>query len=118
MMDQYITLGDLLKIGSFLLDLISVILYIYFRQYRTKPACRLCTQSACRFSAILPRNPLPYIKYACGISKQSGEKSDDASYAQALCGIAYNPKIVRSITTKRKRNNRPKLSKSVAVISF
>ena len=28
MMDQYITLGDLLKIGSFLLDLISVILYI------------------------------------------------------------------------------------------
>ncbi len=38
MMDQYITLGDLLKIGSFLLDLTSVILYIYFRQYRTKPA--------------------------------------------------------------------------------
>ena len=30
MMDQYITLGDLLKIGSFLLDLISVILYIYY----------------------------------------------------------------------------------------
>ncbi len=29
MMDQYITLGDLLKICSFLLDLISVILYIY-----------------------------------------------------------------------------------------
>ena len=28
MMDQYITLGDLLSIGSFLLDLISVILYI------------------------------------------------------------------------------------------
>ena len=28
MMDQYITLGVLLKIGSFLLDLISVILYI------------------------------------------------------------------------------------------
>ena len=48
MMDQYITLGDLLKIGSFLLDLTSVILYIY-----------------------------------------------------------YNQKIVRSITTKRKRNNRP-----------
>ena len=30
MMDQYITLGDLLKIGSFLLDCISVILYIYY----------------------------------------------------------------------------------------
>ena len=30
MMDQYITLGDLLKIGSFLLDLISVTLYIYY----------------------------------------------------------------------------------------
>ena len=30
MMDQYITLGDLLKISSFLLDLISVILYIYY----------------------------------------------------------------------------------------
>ena len=30
MMDQYITLGDLLKIGSFLLDLTSVILYIYY----------------------------------------------------------------------------------------
>ncbi len=30
MMDQYITLGDLLRIGSFLLDLISVILYIYY----------------------------------------------------------------------------------------
>lgn len=59
MMDQYITLGDLLKIGSFLLDLTSVILYIY-----------------------------------------------------------YNQKIVRSITTKRKRNNRPKLSKSAAVKSF
>ena len=27
MMDQYVTFGDLLKIGSFLLDLISVILY-------------------------------------------------------------------------------------------
>ena len=30
MMDQYVTFGDLLKIGSFLLDLISVILYIYY----------------------------------------------------------------------------------------
>ena len=29
MMDQYITLGDLLRIGSFLLDCISVILYIF-----------------------------------------------------------------------------------------
>ena len=30
MMDQYVTFGDLLKIGSVLLDLISVILYIYY----------------------------------------------------------------------------------------
>ena len=30
MMDQYITLGDLLRIGSFLLDCISMILYIYY----------------------------------------------------------------------------------------
>ena len=30
MMDQYVTFGDLLKIGCFLLDLISVILYIYY----------------------------------------------------------------------------------------
>jgi len=30
MMDQYVTFGDLLKIGSFLLDCISVILYIYY----------------------------------------------------------------------------------------
>ena len=50
MMDHFITLGDLLKLGSFLLDLTSVILYIY-----------------------------------------------------------YNQKIVKSITIKRKRNNRPKL---------
>ena len=30
MMDQYVTFGDLLKIGSVLLDLVSVILYIYY----------------------------------------------------------------------------------------
>ena len=30
MMDQYVTFGDLLKICSVLLDLISVILYIYY----------------------------------------------------------------------------------------
>ena len=36
MMDQYITLGDLLKIGNFLLDLISVILYIYYNQKNSK----------------------------------------------------------------------------------
>jgi len=27
-------------------------------------------------------------QYACGISGQSAEKSDDASVAQSLCGIA------------------------------
>ena len=27
-------------------------------------------------------------KYACGISRQSAEKSDDASYAQALCSVS------------------------------
>ena len=30
MMDQYVTFGDLLKICSVLLDLVSVILYIYY----------------------------------------------------------------------------------------
>ena len=56
MMDHFITLGDLLKLGSFLLDLTSVILYIY-----------------------------------------------------------YNQNIVKSITIKRKRNNRPRIQ-TVAVI--
>ena len=27
-------------------------------------------------------------QYACGISRQSAEKSDNAPYAQALCGVA------------------------------
>ena len=43
---------------------------------------------ACRFSVILPRNPLPDIQSACGISMQSAEKSDYASYAQALCSVS------------------------------
>ncbi|MDY3655677.1 MAG: hypothetical protein SO054_05925, partial [Ruminococcus callidus] len=46
------------------------------------------TQSACRFSVILPRNPLPDTKSACGISVQSAEKSDYASYAQALFSVS------------------------------
>ena len=29
-------------------------------------------------------------QYACGISRQSAEKSDNAPYAQALCGVASN----------------------------
>ena len=28
-------------------------------------------------------------QYACGISRQSDEKFDDASVAQSLCGIPY-----------------------------
>ena len=36
MMDQYITLGDLLKIGSFLLDLATLILYIYYNEKNRK----------------------------------------------------------------------------------
>ena len=36
MMDHFITLGDLLKLGSFLLDLTSVILYIYYNQRNSK----------------------------------------------------------------------------------
>ena len=36
MMDHFITLGDLLKLGSFLLDLTSVILYIYYNQKNSK----------------------------------------------------------------------------------
>ena len=30
-------------------------------------------------------------QYACGISRQSAEKSDNAPYAQSLCGIALKP---------------------------
>ncbi|WP_455522283.1 hypothetical protein, partial [Ruminococcus sp.] len=48
--------------------------------------------SACRFSVILPRNPLPDTKSACGISVQSAEKSDYASYAQALFSVSYTRK--------------------------
>ena len=33
---------------------------IALRKHCIKPAWRLCTQSACRFSVILPRNPLQY----------------------------------------------------------
>ena len=29
-------------------------------------------------------------QYACGISGQSAEKSDNAPYAQALCGVALS----------------------------
>ena len=36
MMDQYITLGDLLKIGSILLDLATLILYIYYNEKNSK----------------------------------------------------------------------------------
>ena len=61
------------------------------RKHGIKPALRLCTQSACRFSAILPRNPLPDMQSACGISEQSAKKSDDASYAQALFGVPLEP---------------------------
>ena len=43
------------------------------RQYRTKSVWRLCTQSACRFSVILPRNPLPYgsmsAEFLCNLPK-------------------------------------------------
>ncbi|WP_302513602.1 hypothetical protein, partial [uncultured Ruminococcus sp.] len=52
------------------------------------------TQSACRFSVILPRNPLPDTKSACGISVQSAEKSDYASYAQALFSVSlFSPAL-------------------------
>ena len=34
-------------------------------------------------------------QYACGISGQSAEKSDNAPYAQALCGAAYMGKSLR-----------------------
>ena len=43
------------------------------RQYRTKSDWRLCTQSVCRFSVILPRNPLPYgsmpAEFLCNLPK-------------------------------------------------
>ena len=38
----------------------------------------------------LAQKSLDIRQYACGISIQSDEKSDSASSAQALCGIAYN----------------------------
>ena len=68
--------------------ILSTVLSRILRQHCIKPAGRLCTQSACRFSVILPRNPLPDIQSACGISGQSAEKSDYASYAQALCSVS------------------------------
>jgi len=34
------------------------------------------------------RKSLAIRKYACGISVQSAEKSDNASYAQALCSVS------------------------------
>jgi len=36
-------------------------------------------------------------QYACGISRQSAEKSDNTPYAQALCGVAVAeyPKSLR-----------------------
>ena len=37
MMDQYITLGDLLKIGSFLLDLATLILSLIHISEPTRP---------------------------------------------------------------------------------
>ena len=47
--------------------------FVFLRQHRTKPAWRLCTQSACRFSVILPRNPLPYgsmpAEFLCNLPK-------------------------------------------------
>lgn len=43
------------------------------RQYRTKPACRLCTQSACRFFGISHKNPLTYdsmpAEFLCNLPK-------------------------------------------------
>ena len=36
----------------------------------------------------IARKSLAIRQYACGISKQSAEKSDNAPYAQALCGVA------------------------------
>ena len=46
-----------------------------FRQHRTKPARRLCTQSACWFFVILPRNSLPY----------------NSMPAEFLCNLPKNP---------------------------
>ncbi len=36
----------------------------------------------------IPQNSLPDTLSACGIFMQSAEKSDDASYAQVLFGVA------------------------------
>jgi len=43
------------------------------RQHRTKPAWRLCTPSACRFSVISHKNPLTYgsmpAEFLCNLTK-------------------------------------------------
>ena len=47
--------------------------YIYYRQYRTKPACRLCVASADEFSVISHRNSLQYASipasFLCNLTK-------------------------------------------------
>ena len=39
-------------------------------------------------------------QYACGISRQSAEKSDNAPYAQALCGVALVFRMAICYNTK------------------
>ena len=40
-------------------------------------------------------------QYACGISMQSAEKSDYASYAQALCSVSITPTHCRNLSFQR-----------------
>ena len=42
-------------------------------------------------------------QYACGISRQSAEKSGNAPYAQALCGIALTDRIVQLFIQRNER---------------
>ena len=67
----------------------------------TARICLMETLHKARLTAfiILPRNPLPYIKYACGISMKYDEKFDDASVAQSLCGIAHKKILRKNLST-------------------
>jgi hypothetical protein len=75
--------------------------FVYFletadlRQHRTKTACRLCTSSACiSFRHIAPKL-LGKRQLAVVVLVQSDEKSDFASDAQSLSGVALTFQLIR-----------------------
>ena len=65
--------------------------FLYFRKIReTLHKARLTALHAICLQIFrhIAQKSLAIRKYACGISMQSAEKSDDASYAQALCSVS------------------------------